>query len=159
MVRRCYVYWLPNTYLASQGGSVVKKPPANKKDVSSVPRSARFPGEGDGNLVQYSCLGNSIDRVTWQTTIHRVAKESDMIQQLNNNKNTYLSLMPRATPMNKTTSTMKKYLTLELSSSKCRYGPEKSESSMQSALALLHKNLFEQVSEIYFFPLEIDFVF
>ena len=37
--------------------------------------------------------------------------------------------MPRATPMNKTTSTMKKYHTPEQASSKCGYGPEKSESS------------------------------
>jgi len=57
----------------------VVRMPADKKDVSSVPRSARFPGEENGNPVQYSCLGNSIDRVTWQTTIHRVAEESDMI--------------------------------------------------------------------------------
>ena len=41
------------------GGSVVKNLPANQAgDTSSIPRSGRFPGEGDGNPLQYSCLEN-----------------------------------------------------------------------------------------------------
>ena len=31
-------------------------------------------GEGNGNPLQYSCLGNSIDRETWRVTVHGVAK-------------------------------------------------------------------------------------
>ena len=44
------------------GGSVVKKLPANAGDVGVIPGSGRSPGEGNGNPLQYSCLGNSMDR-------------------------------------------------------------------------------------------------
>ena len=43
------------------GVSVVKNLPANAGDVDSIPESGRFPGEGNGNLLRYSCLGNSMD--------------------------------------------------------------------------------------------------
>ena len=35
------------------------------------------PGEGNGNPCQYSCLGNPMDRETWQAIVHGIAKESD----------------------------------------------------------------------------------
>ena len=54
--------------------SVVKNPPANAGDVGSIPGSGRFPGEGNGNPLQYSCLENSMDRGAWWTTVHAVAK-------------------------------------------------------------------------------------
>ena len=38
------------------GGSVIKNPPANTGDGGSIPGSGRSPGEGNGNLLQYSCL-------------------------------------------------------------------------------------------------------
>ena len=44
----------------------------------------RSPGEGNGNPLQYSCLGNSIDRGAWRATVHGVAKETDMTELLNN---------------------------------------------------------------------------
>ena len=44
------------------GGSVVKNPPANAGVMGSIPKSGRSPGEGNGNLLQYSCLGNPMDR-------------------------------------------------------------------------------------------------
>ena len=59
------------------GGSVVKNLPANAEDADSVPASGRSPGEGNSNPLQYSCLGNPIDRGAWQATVHGVAKESD----------------------------------------------------------------------------------
>ena len=59
--------------------SVVKKPPANAGNAGLIPRSGRFPGGGNGNPLQYSCLGNPMDRGTWQTTFHGVTKESDLI--------------------------------------------------------------------------------
>ena len=59
------------------GGSVVKNPPANAGDVGLIPGSGRSPGEGNGNPLQYSCLGNPMDRGTWQATVHGVAKELD----------------------------------------------------------------------------------
>ena len=48
------------------GSSVVKNPSANTGDTALIPGSGRFPGEGYGKPVQYSCLGNSMDRGAWQ---------------------------------------------------------------------------------------------
>ena len=48
-------------------------------DEDSIPRSGRFPGKGNGNPLQYSCLGNPMDRGAWQATVCGVVKESDMI--------------------------------------------------------------------------------
>ena len=59
------------------GGSVVKNSPANAgdaRDVSLIPGSGRPPGVGNGNLLQYSCLENSMDRGAWQATVHGVEK-------------------------------------------------------------------------------------
>ena len=47
------------------GVSVVKNPPDNTGDVDSVLGSGRSPGGGNGNPLQYSCLGNSMDRRAW----------------------------------------------------------------------------------------------
>ena len=55
-------------------------------DPGSFPGSGRSPGEGNGNTFQYSCLENPTDLGAWQATVPAVAKESDVIQQLNNNK-------------------------------------------------------------------------
>ena len=44
---------------------MVKNPLAKIGDEGSVPASGRSPGEGNGNPLQYSCLGNDIDRGTW----------------------------------------------------------------------------------------------
>ena len=71
---------------------MVKNPPANVGDVGSVTGLERSPGEGNANPLQYSCLGNPIDRGAWQATVHEGAKESDMTQQLNNSNNPLLRL-------------------------------------------------------------------
>ena len=55
-----------------------KESACNSGDAGSVPRSGRSPGEGNGNPLQYSCLGNPMDREAWQATVHGVTKESDM---------------------------------------------------------------------------------
>ena len=44
------------------------------RDVGLVPRSRRSPGVGNGHPLQYSCLENSMDRGTWQSTVLGVAK-------------------------------------------------------------------------------------
>ena len=44
------------------GSSVVKNPPANVGDVGSISKLGKSPGEGNGNPLQYSCLGNPMDR-------------------------------------------------------------------------------------------------
>ena len=56
------------------GGSVVKNLPANAGDTGSIPGSGNFPGEGNGNPFQYSCLGNPTDRGAWWAIVHGVAK-------------------------------------------------------------------------------------
>ena len=67
------------------GGTVVKNLLANAGDTGSIPESGRSPGEGNGDPLQYSCLGNPRDREAWQATIHGVVKELDTTERLNNN--------------------------------------------------------------------------
>ena len=59
------------------GGSVVKNPPANAGDPGSIPGPGRSPGEGNGNLLRYSCWGNPMDGRAWQAAVHEVTKELD----------------------------------------------------------------------------------
>ena len=70
------------TLRASLVVSVVKNPPANAGHTGvtvSIPGPGRCPGEGNGNLLQYSCLGNPMDRGGWQATVHvGVIKELDV---------------------------------------------------------------------------------
>ena len=47
------------------GGSVVKNPPINAGEASSITRSRRSPEEGNGKPLHYSCLGNPMDRGDW----------------------------------------------------------------------------------------------
>ena len=56
------------------GGSDRKVSAYNAGDLGSIPGSGRFPGEGNGNPLQYSCLENPMDGGTWQATAHGVAK-------------------------------------------------------------------------------------
>ena len=63
--------------LSFPGGSVVKNLPANAEDIGdmgSIPGLGRSPGEGNGNPLQYFCLGNPMDRVDWWATVHGVTK-------------------------------------------------------------------------------------
>ena len=62
---------IPKCFL---GGSVVKNPPANVGDASLIPGLGRSPGQGNGNTIQYSCLGNPMDRGAWWDTVHGVTK-------------------------------------------------------------------------------------
>ena len=62
---------------ASQVVPVVKNPHASEgdaRDTSSILGSGRSPGGGNGNLLQYSCLGNPMDREAWRGTVHGAAK-------------------------------------------------------------------------------------
>ena len=62
---------------ASQVALMVKNPPANAgdtRDVGSIPGSGISHGEENGNLLQYSCLENSMGSGAWQATFHKVAK-------------------------------------------------------------------------------------
>jgi len=55
-------------------GSSGKESACNAGDLGLSPGSGKPPGERNGNLLQYSCLENSMDRGAWQATVHGVAK-------------------------------------------------------------------------------------
>ena len=75
---RCPFVYLSNASMRpSQVALVVKNLPANAEDIrdmGSIPGSGRSSGGGHGNPLQYSCLGNLMNRGAWQTTVHGVAK-------------------------------------------------------------------------------------
>ena len=62
-------------FMGFPDGSAVKKMPAGGEGL--IPELGRSLGEGIGNALQYSCLGNSMDRGAWWATVHGVTKESD----------------------------------------------------------------------------------
>ena len=68
---------------------MVKNPLANAGEASLIPGLGRSPGEGNGNLLQYSCLANPIDRGSWQAAVHGVTKVLDILQRVHNDKLTY----------------------------------------------------------------------
>ena len=64
---------------------VVKNPPANAGDIrdsGSIPGLGRSPGVGNGNLLHYSYLENSMDRGAWWAAVHEVSNELDMTERL-----------------------------------------------------------------------------
>ena len=63
-------------FMGFPGGSVVKNLPANAGNASLIPGSGRSPGEGNGYPLQYSCLGNPMDRGAWGGggVVHTVTK-------------------------------------------------------------------------------------
>ena len=61
---------------------MVKNPPANAGDMGSISDLGRFPGGGNANPLQYSCLENPMDRKAWQAVVHRVTKSQTQLKQL-----------------------------------------------------------------------------
>ena len=61
-------------HMGFPGGSDGKNSAFNAGDMGSIPWSGRYPGEGNGYPLQYSCLENSIDRGDWQATVHGLQK-------------------------------------------------------------------------------------
>ena len=62
---------------------MVKNLPVNAgdtRDMSSIPESERSPGEGNGNLLQYSCPENPMGRGVWWATVHGVAKSQTQLK-------------------------------------------------------------------------------
>ena len=57
---------------------MVKSLPSNAGVVGLILGSRRSPGKGNGNLLQYSCLGKPMDKGAWWATVYESAKESDM---------------------------------------------------------------------------------
>ena len=62
---------------------VVKNLPTNAgdlRDAGSIPGLESSPGEGNGNLLQYSCLENSMDRGAWRAAVHGVTQSQMCIE-------------------------------------------------------------------------------
>ena len=57
---------------------MVKNSPANARQTGLIPGSERSPGDGHESPLQYSCLGNSMDRGASWATVHGVPKELDV---------------------------------------------------------------------------------
>ena len=62
------------------GGSDGKESACNVEDPGSIPGTGRFPGEGNGNPLQYSCLENPKDTAAWWATVHGVTKSQTQTQ-------------------------------------------------------------------------------
>ena len=56
------------------GVSDSKESARHEEDLGLIPGLGRFPGGGNGNTLQYSCLESSMDRGAWQVTVHGVTK-------------------------------------------------------------------------------------
>ena len=85
-----------NPHGVSQMELVVKNPPANArdaKDMGLIPGSGRYPGEGNGNLLQYSCLENSMNRGAWWAAVPGTT-ELDIPEQLGTHNPYTLPLSP-----------------------------------------------------------------
>ena len=68
-------YYIQNCF---PGGSPVQNLPANERDWDLNTGLRRFHGEGNGNSLQYSSLGNPMDRGSWRATVPWGHKEFDM---------------------------------------------------------------------------------
>ena len=79
MLRVLVLLFFNNKYfdMGFPGGSVVIDLPAKSGDVGLIPGPGRSPAEGNGNPLQYSCLGNPMDRRAWQAAVQGVAKDLD----------------------------------------------------------------------------------
>ena len=74
------------SFMGFPGDTVIKNPPANAEDIRDtglIPGVGRFPGDGNGNPLQYSCLENSMDKVAWQATYNPLGRAES-----NTNKHT-----------------------------------------------------------------------
>ena len=69
-------------FLGFACSSAGKESSRNAGDQDLIPRLGRYPGEGDGNPLQYSCLENPMDREAWQATVRRVAKSWTQLKQV-----------------------------------------------------------------------------
>ena len=88
--------------------SVGKESLCNAGGLGSIAGSGRCPEEGNGNPLQYSCMGNPMGRVAMGATVYGVSKESDLAQQLNKNNNNHTTYMIDCDKLKVNTITIKK---------------------------------------------------
>ena len=69
--------------LGFSGGSDGEESVCNARDLGSVPGLGRSSGEGNSNPLQYSCLGNPLDRGAWWAMVHEVAKSWTRLRETN----------------------------------------------------------------------------
>ena len=87
------------TELGFPGGSDGKDIACNMGDPGSISGSGRFPKEGNGNPLQYSCLENPMDRGAWQATVHGVARVGhDLVTKPAGISNLYISILDFSPP-------------------------------------------------------------
>ena len=72
---------------------MVKNLAANAGDANSVPGLRLSPGGGNGNPLQYSCLGNPMDKGAWWAQVQGVAKESNITERLNSSNSGSIGLV------------------------------------------------------------------
>ena len=70
---------LMEAYQGFPSGSTVKESARSAGSVGSIPGSGKSPGVGNGNPLQYSCLGNPSDRGAWQAIVHGVTKSQTSV--------------------------------------------------------------------------------
>ena len=83
------------------GGTSCKEPACQgriHRDKGSIPGSGKSPGEGNGNPLEYSCLGNPMHRGAWQATVHGVGKSQTWLKWLS--MHTHFPFMVLITPCN-----------------------------------------------------------
>ena len=78
----CSLIQLPKLiiFMGFPSGSDCKESTCNAGDSGSIPRSGRTSGEGNGYPLQYSCMGNPMDKGAWQATIHGVKKSQTRLR-------------------------------------------------------------------------------
>ena len=88
-----YIYIYICIHGASQVALVVKNLPANVGDIRDtglIPKFERYPGEGNGNPLQYFCVENSMDKGAWQAVVHMVTKSWIQLKLLSMHACTYV---------------------------------------------------------------------
>ena len=74
-------------------GSHGKESACKAVDPGSMPELGRFPGEGNGNPLQYYCLENPMDSGAWGATVHRVAKSLTQLKKLKRHILNFISVL------------------------------------------------------------------
>ena len=77
---------------------MVKKTPGNVGDIGLIPGSGRLPGGRNGNPLQYSCLGNPMDRGAWQAEVHGVPEHGCTASLHKQERQTLLDLISSPCP-------------------------------------------------------------